>query len=122
MKAKQFINFRSKYGNKRQTIDGISFDSKKEADYYLHLKLMKKAGQIKDFKRQVSFDLFAWVDNNAMPNQREKIGTHRVDFLVENTDGSQEVREVKGFATSLWDYKRKVFEANYPEIPYMVIR
>lgn len=127
MKSKQFIRFGNKYGNKRQTIDGINFDSKREADYYLQLKIEKKAKVILDFERQVSFELRAWCpcdghDETECKRNFRKIGTHRVDFLVTHLNGSKEVREVKGFATDLWDYKRKTFEANYPDIPYKVIR
>jgi hypothetical protein len=118
VKARQFIRFGNKYGNKRQTIDGISFDSKREADYYLELKMQKKAKIIKDFERQVSVELRAWHPDKGFV----KVGTHLVDFLVTMPDGTKEFREVKGFATDLWKYKMKITEANYPGIQYKVIR
>lgn len=34
---------KSKYGNKKTVVDDIAFDSKKEADYYCELKLLRKA-------------------------------------------------------------------------------
>ena len=40
---------RLKYGNRRVWVDGIPFDSQKEADYYCHLKLRVKAGEIDGF-------------------------------------------------------------------------
>lgn len=114
MKSKNFINFRQKkYKNATCFVDGIRFDSRREADYYGQLKIEKKAKLIKDFERQVSFELRC---NNFL------ICRHVVDFLVTNLDGSYEVREVKGFATDLWAIKKKLFEATYPEIPYKVIR
>ena len=37
---------KSKYGNIKTRVDGILFDSKKEAKRYLELKLLEKAGRI----------------------------------------------------------------------------
>ena len=122
MRAKNFVAFNyrkrsGKYNAVSQTVDGISFHSKKEAAYYGQLKLELRAKLIKEFKRQVAFDLFAWS-----PEGRVRVCAHIVDFLVTLPDGATEVREVKGFATDVWDLKRKLFEGNYPQIPYKVIR
>ena len=48
---------RSKYGNKKVVLDGIKFDSQHEAERYAELKVMQKAGRIKDLKLQVKFEL-----------------------------------------------------------------
>lgn len=128
MKTRNFIPFeyrkrQGKYNAQTQTVDGISFHSKKEAQYYGQLKLEKRCGMIKDFQRQVTFDLFALTDVDSPENYDcKRVCTHIVDFLVTLPEGLQEVREVKGFATDVWDLKRKIFEANYPQIPYKVIR
>lgn len=109
-------------------MDGISFHSKKEAGYYQQLKLEKRAGLIRSFERQVAFDLFGSVFSRPMRDVLlisygyKKVCVHIVDFLVTLPDESTEVREVKGFSTDIWDLKRKIFEANYPNIPYKVIR
>ena len=116
MRAKNFIPFRaSKYDNKTCTVDGITFHSRREADYYGQLKMEKRArpALIKDFERQVCFELRV---------NGELICKHYVDFLITKLDGSYEVREVKGFATDVWQLKRKLFEAIYPEIPYRVVK
>ena len=47
----------SKYKNHRVVVDGISFQSKKEANRWLELKLMAAAGEILDLRRQVKFEL-----------------------------------------------------------------
>lgn len=57
------VNSHSKYHSKKVTVDGITFDSKKEAKRYQELKLLEKAGKIDDLKRQVKFPL--------IPVQRE---------------------------------------------------
>ena len=127
MKARNFIPFsykkrRGKYNAQTQTVDGISFHSKKEAGYYQQLKLEKRAGIIKSFERQVSYDLFAWHPLRDNDLNKRRVCAHIVDFVVTLSDGSQEIREVKGFSTDVWDLKRKIFEANYPDLPYKVIR
>ena len=48
---------RNKYGAKRTTVDGITFDSKHEAERWGELCIMQRAGLIFDLKRQVPFDL-----------------------------------------------------------------
>lgn len=133
MKVRNFIQFKTrkpqnKYHSETQTVDGISFHSKFEAGYYSQLKIEKRTKLIKDFKRQVAFDLSAAVFEKtsdpllSVVSGYRKVCVHIVDFLVTLPDGSHEVREVKGFATAEWDLKRKLFEANYPHIPYKVIR
>lgn len=44
-----------KYHNKKVTIDNITFMSKKEVNRYKKLKLLEKAGCIKDLKLQPAF-------------------------------------------------------------------
>ena len=52
-----------KYKNKKIVVNGIQFDSKKEAKRYQELKLMEDAGMISRLERQVEFVL--------IPEQRE---------------------------------------------------
>lgn len=49
---KNITSKKSKYKNKKVIIDGIKFDSIKEANYYKNLILLKKAGHVIDFKLQ----------------------------------------------------------------------
>lgn len=53
----------NKYRNEKVFCDGIQFDSKREAQRYMELKLLLKAGKIKDLERQVRYEL--------IPTQRE---------------------------------------------------
>jgi len=128
MKTKNFIPFsyrnrRGKYNARSCEADGHRFDSMKERDYYLILKDDKRLGRILSFERQVSFDLFALEDVKNPDGWGDvRVCSHIVDFLVTLPNGDIEVREVKGFATAVWDLKRKLFEANYPDIPYKVVR
>ena len=45
----------NKYKNKKIVIDGIKFDSRLEANRYCQLKILERAREIKDLRRQVEF-------------------------------------------------------------------
>lgn len=60
---------RQKYGNLPTEADGIQFQSKLEAKYFVELDLRRKAGEVKYFLRQVPFHLPGGV-------------IYRVDFLI----------------------------------------
>ena len=47
----------SKYKNKKIIVDGIKFDSIKEYNHYLDLRLLENKGVIKDLRNQVRFGL-----------------------------------------------------------------
>lgn len=81
---------RLKYGNKPATIDGIRFDSGKEADYYGRLKLRKRIGQIKDFAIHKVYELRV---NGVL------ICTYECDFVIYHHNGTEEVVDVKSKAT-----------------------
>lgn len=48
---------RRKYGNKKTVVDGITFDSKREAARWLELKMLERAGHISELQRQVRVEL-----------------------------------------------------------------
>jgi len=91
-------------------------DSIGEADYCNQLSLLVKAKEIKEYKSQETFPLKV---------NGKTVCSHRVDFLVTNNYGEQEVHEYKGgriTETAVWNIKRKLFEVLYPEIEYIVVR
>ena len=49
--------YKSKYRAKKCEYDGIKFDSQKERDRYIELKLLEKGGAIRDLQLQVPFVL-----------------------------------------------------------------
>jgi len=48
---------RNKYAAKRTELDGIPFDSKREAKRWAELCLLERAGEIADLRRQVVLEL-----------------------------------------------------------------
>lgn len=107
---------KNKYNNQKTIVDGIEFDSKKEADYYIHLKLLKRAGEIKDFGLQPRFELQEGFDKNG---KRYRPITYYADFIITNNDGTTEIIDVKSsktFKTQVYRIKKKMFEYKYPEL------
>jgi hypothetical protein len=100
----------SKYGAKKTVIDGITFDSKREAQYYAELKLLRRAGQIKDIQLQPVYEI-----HPAYKKGKKKIQaiTYKADFLVTYSDGHTEVIDVKGVLTEVYRIKKKMFEYKY---------
>ena len=91
----------AKYRNKKVTADGITFDSKKEYNRYCELKLLEKAGLIKDIKRQVKFEL--------IPKQEgERTVNYVADFVYYDKHGEMVVEDTKGVRTKEYIIKRKL--------------
>ena len=95
----------SKYLNRKVTVDGITFDSRREFLRYRELCLLEKAGKIKNLQRQVKFELIPSqkVDGKVVERQCSYIA----DFVYEQ-DGKTIVEDTKGFATKDYIIKRKL--------------
>jgi len=104
-----------KYNNKRVRVDGILFDSQKEADYYSELKLQLRAGVIKGFCRQPEFIL---VDGFA----DKKPVIYKADFIVFKQDGTAEIIDVKGMETEIFKLKKKQFEDKFPGLELKTVK
>ena len=95
----------SKYGNKKVEVNGILFDSKREARRYLELDALAKAGEIQNLRRQVKYLL--------IPSQRidgkvvEREVTYVADFVYEK-NGETVVEDSKGHRTKDYILKRKM--------------
>lgn len=110
-----------KYKNQKIKVDGMTFDSKKEAKRYQELSLLQNAGEISGLQTQVRYVL--------IPAQREvseevytkgankgkyKPGkllerecTYVADFVYYK-DGEVVVEDTKGFRTKDYIIKRKL--------------
>lgn len=91
---------RAKYRSYKTSIDGHTFDSQKEAEYYCELKNRLKANDIRGFCIQPTFILAAGLK-------------YKADFIVFNNDGTQEIIDVKGYRTKEYNAKKKVFEDKF---------
>lgn len=106
----------SKYHSKKITLNGITYDSKKEAKRHQELLLLERAGAIQSLQTQVKYVL--------IPAQREpdKVGkrggtikgklierecSYIADFVyIEN--GQTVVEDTKGYRTTDYKIKRKL--------------
>ncbi|HCC04015.1 MAG TPA: hypothetical protein DEP51_04065 [Clostridiales bacterium] len=104
----------SKYKAKKTEVDGIKFDSQKEANRYLDLLVLQRAGLIQDLHRQVKFEL--------QPSYKKNGKTIRpiyyvADFVYYDTfKGQKIVEDTKGYRTEIYKLKKKLFEIRYPEL------
>lgn len=101
-----------KYRNKPTNRDGNHFDSKKEAERFMELSLMERAGIIRDLKRQVEFELIPKQHRSDGKTERKVV--YRADFTY--WKGKQYiVEDVKSPATKTKEYviKRKLLLYRY---------
>ena len=91
---------RNKYGAQRVEVDGIRFDSKREAHHYQALKAAIQDGTVKWFIRQVPFRLPGGT-------------VWRADFLVVFINGDTAIQDVKGYKTATYRVKKREVEAHY---------
>ena len=114
MSSKEFLcgYNTTKYNNKKVTVDGIEFDSRKEARRYAELKLLEKAGKIKDLELQKKFVLIPAQKRNGKVVEREC--SYFADFVYTDVDtGETIVEDTKGFITKDYIIKRKLLLFNF---------
>lgn len=92
---------KNKYGAVVTHVNGIRFDSKREAAYYERLCLRVQLGEVRYFLRQVPLHL---------PGGTRLV----VDFLEVHADGSLHYVDVKGRETDAFKIKRREIQAVYP--------
>ena len=99
----------SKYHARKTTVDGITFDSRREADRYLVLKSMEEEGAIEDLRRQVRYELIPAFD---VDGRHYRPAFYVADFVY--VEGGEEVVEdVKGMRTDTYRLKSKLFARRY---------
>lgn len=96
----------NKYHNKKVTVDGVVFDSKKEAARYKELKTLERLKVISDLKLQVPFELVA--PQRRADGKAERAVVYYADFTYRDSDGQFIVEDVKGVRTAEYKIKRKL--------------
>lgn len=103
----------SKYKAKKTVVDGITFDSKKEARRYQELKLLERAGAIKDLVLQPRFLL---QDKFKHKGKTERKIEYVADFkYLDIKTGRVVVEDTKGYKPDVYNIKRKLFLKKYGE-------
>lgn len=88
------------YNIKTTTSDGITHDSRKEANRWCELKLLERAGKIQHLQRQVKYAL--------IPKQEGERAVDYVADFVYHEDGKLVVEDTKGVRTKEYIIKRKL--------------
>lgn len=90
----------SKYYSQKEIVDGITFHSKKEARRYRELKLMERAGVIKELQLQVPYTL--------IPKSSHGRAIKYIADFVYFEDGKRVVEDTKGFRTKEYKLKKRM--------------
>ena len=105
---------KNKYHNVKWEMDGEKYDSQKEARRHAELKLLERAGEISNLRRQVPYEL--------IPNQYngKKLIERKVEYIADfvyhdNKTGEDVVEDTKSKATKTPVYivKRKLLLFRY---------
>jgi len=97
----------NKMNAKGQYYKGDFYHSTGEMNYAQELDVRKKAGEIKDWKRQVKIDLVV---------EGKHIMNYYMDFVVEHNDGVKEFIEYKGYEDLAFKRKWQLFLALAPKM------
>jgi hypothetical protein len=119
----------SKYRSQPTMVDGIRFDSKREAARYNLLKVRLRAGDIRGLKCQPRYYLCPLVVVGADPRdvnagtpttRRMFVAEYVADFEYEESDRGYGgvtwtlvVEDAKGAKTDVYKLKKRWFEAQY---------
>ncbi len=108
----------NKYGAEKCQVNGEVFDSKKEARRWQELRLLEKAGEISNLRRQVKYilipsqkEMTVEVRKNRTPKRTERVVerecSYVADFVYEE-DGKTIVEDAKGMKTEVYRIKKKL--------------
>ena len=119
----------SKYNSRKAVVDGITFNSGREAERYSQLKLLQRAGKISWLRLQVRFELLPaqYEETEAVYIRGAKKGQPKrgkciekavfyiADFVYCDEYGRTIVEDAKGCRTKDYIIKRKLFRWRYGE-------
>lgn len=94
----------SKYHAKKTVVDGIQFDSAREAKRYVKLRALEDAGKIQGLRLQVPFELLPSFECGGVKYR----GMKYVADFVYYRNGKQVVEDCKGFRTTEYKLKKKL--------------
>ena len=98
-----------KYGNERVTVNGETFDSRREMERYFHLLVLQRAGHIQQLERQVVFILAPSV---VIGGRKRPPLKYVADFTYLERDAKvKTVEDVKGVITKEYRIKRHLMAA-----------
>ena len=96
----------TKYNASKESIDGITFDSKAEAEFYRFLKALESEGAITSINVHPKYVLQKSFVSDI---RNERAIVYEADFEIIGFNGNVEVIDIKGMATPEAKLKRKMF-------------
>lgn len=97
MEIENMKQLQNKYRNQKTVVNGIKFDSKKEAARYEVLMEQLRSGEISDLRLQVNFTMIEGF--TAPTGDRIKPMKYIADFTYRDSEGTLIVEDVKSPAT-----------------------
>ena len=92
------IKKKSKYSNVKVEFDGFIFDSIKERNRYIDLRMLRTIGEITNLRLQVAYEL-------------NEGGSHSLEYVADFVyirNGQEIVEDVKGYRTQVYRKKRRL--------------
>lgn len=98
--------------------DGFVYDSKTEMERYYHLKLLERAGELRDVRRQVRFELERGCGSDQVAimvgKKRDKTAVYTADFVYTDIKtGDEIIEDCKGYRDESSKFRIRVFESLY---------
>ena len=111
----EYVESYNKYRNVWCKCDqGHNHQSRGEAARCNSLEILRKAKAIRSYKSQVKYELKC---------NGEHVTNHIVDFEVYPINGPKWAEDFKGGLMSAeWKIKKRLFELNFPDIEYRVVK
>ena len=94
---------RTKFNARKTKVDGLTFDSLREAERWVALCEEQSRGVISGLKRQARFKL----------EVNGQLITHYVADFIYDRDEERVVEDVKGYITDVYRIKRRLMKACY---------
>lgn len=112
---------KNKYHATKTAVDGIVFDSKKEARRYVELTALERAGEISDLRLQVKYELVPeqrepetiGPRGGKRPGKRLEAARYYVADFVYTKSGETVVEDCKGVRTDVYKLKRALMLWKY---------
>lgn len=111
----------NKYHAQKTTVDGITFDSRKEAARYKELSILEQAGEISDLRLQVKYELVPerrepetiGPRGVSHPGKRLEAARYYIADFVYTQGEKTVVEDCKGVKTDVYKLKRALMLWRY---------
>ena len=112
----------TKYHSRKTEVNGILFDSKLEAERYIQLRLLEKAGEITDLKLKPQFQIFMGY-TDAETGERHGSRYYEADFMyLDKANHLVIVEDTKGVETDVFRLKWEYVQSEYPQYMFRMLK